>query len=156
MLYKIEEDSDELFAFNSDREVLNVQRRYLYSGTVHSKVFSDNELVLEYTYSNSFFSTRIKIIDSRIQPSFHLQKKGSHYQMLLGDHVLTSVRKFLSTTYSFLYLDSMQCGCVKTNKITVGFPFTYEVLLDQTSSYDYHFLLLFVITLAPPTEIFDF
>jgi hypothetical protein len=146
MEYDIIQHSDDIEIFYKGSKFLFVKRRRNWAGTLNSKIYKGNDLILESDLRISFFKRIIELKHQSLEKVVSLSKINKRHVLIVDNHnVMIGSEVSMNSLFS-IYGDSNLLGKVypKSKGIELP-PYTFSLVFQEASDLNFYGMLLLLM-----------
>jgi hypothetical protein len=150
MEYEILQNQDDIeVSFNGARFLI-VKRKFNWLGKVISKIYKEDELIVESDYQVLFFTKSITIRYQRLEAPIRLFKKNKQFALSYKGQELAMKRRYFKNPIVLIYLNQEPSAEVFAEPLGPSLPpFKYKMVFKEAGESGIYSLLLFLLDLAP-------
>lgn len=153
MKYRIEQYTDRINAYFENDCFLKVDVKYNLSGTISSKYYHDDVLILETMYEVAFFRLNIDIVFQGSKDIVTIEKIKNKIYMKANCDSFTLRRNYFKNPIYILLKNDLPVANVSTMLNGISFePRVFNVEFKQDEISYFYCLLYFLIVLPPLME----
>jgi hypothetical protein len=152
--YKVEQFTDDIVVWNSEKEFIKIKRKFDWKGKLTSSFIKDGICILETTYDIFLFRKFLSIKEQHLPVILFLSKEHGVFYLSYNGSRIKLVRHYLKNPIYTLYNNDYKIGEVNTE--LTGFtktPIIWNVLFERQDDLNFYALLRFLMELPPTMDI---